>query len=369
MSREFYLGDFSSEKLRTYDADINPKMVLKAYDIFFALKARRQVGSNKCYHYFDPEELWKHPDYTPFKEKYARKPIEWKYNVIEAWTTFGLAGVKELHSNTVNLDLGRPRQNSTLTIRNNYTGDLLGRVESTDISNARTAFPALRMMKLCFTGNRKIVIFMFGSGPVAEWNIRLLAERHADKISSIIVCSTKPDDGTEPSSSKLVKKLGSMPFDLTPVTDRTLLPNADFVIAATSAGTPLFSDEELAPNVKTLSLSGDEMPAAHIENALKNGHVVCDDVKSASKRGGQSLQLWFERQGKLLANEAAEYGIKELATMEPLKENDGKPVHCTAVGLGSEDLVLGVLVLLFLSEKLGTERVTSILMKGLGLTG
>lgn len=371
MAESFYLGDLSTEEVKSY---LTPQLVLNGYDIFFRLAKSGETSGQKCFQYLPQELLWKQPAYAMIRGKFkdAADPLEWRYNVAESWITSGLIGSKEIFSNIINEEVGLPRHMASITIRSLFTGVLFGRLDGIDISNARSVFPSLKMMDLCFIGMSKINIFIFGAQGLAEWHVRLFAHGYASKISRITICSPKRDN-RPPSSFILVEKmkneLNAVPFELVAVVDhKRFLPSADFVIGTSNAGSPLFAKAELAPHARTMSYSTDEMPAEHIEDVLTNGKAICMDIKACSARGGQSLQLWFERRGERMADKTEEYGILELAKMVALADGYNKPVHCTSVGVAAQDLIVGALVLLKRAEAEDKSDVADLIRNGLSLS-
>jgi alanine dehydrogenase len=131
---------------------------------------------------------------------------------------------------------------------------------------------------------------------------------------------------------------GRTSFKLKPVLDNSSLSHCDVVITATNARTPLFEDDELDPGAITIHLGGNEAPEAYLQRALRTGLVVCDDIKTVSRRNSQSIALHFSKRTLSLEEIGPLIGIRELSAPIAFEIDPTAPVCVTCVGLPMLDL-------------------------------
>ncbi|MCJ8521144.1 alanine dehydrogenase [Pseudorhizobium tarimense] len=263
--------------------------------------------------------------------------LGWKLSCLSSVNkTYG--GVKIVGANALNRRIGLARSSSTILLLDKLTMTPLCAMDATDISAARTASYATFVIDRFFQGRERISIFLFGAGPIAERIILAIEDWGAHLVNALTVQSR-----TRTSAADLVARLRPrISFELTAADGAEALAQSDLIITATNAKSPVFE----ATNVRdalVLHLGGDETPGGYLQQAIRQGLVLCDSIEMVSRRNSQSLALYFSRRGTTLEHMGPLLGIENLGTFKG-KRPVGAPTHITCVGLPMLDLYVGAYV-------------------------
>ncbi len=170
-----------------------------------------------------------------------------------------------------------------------------------------------------------------GAGRIAEAVIRCLDASHAGRIARITVIARRPDR-----AQALAERLrNTIAVELVAARDRRPLAEADLLITATTARSPVVAAEEIPPGITTLLLGGDEFPETYIEATLAEGLVYCDGIAAVAHRNVQSLALYYSRRGAALTEAPVRSLGQEM--IHPAWEA-GRAVHVSCIGLPALDL-------------------------------
>jgi ornithine cyclodeaminase/alanine dehydrogenase-like protein (mu-crystallin family) len=261
----------------------------------------------------------------------AEEDLDWKLSALVS-VNRRHGAVKIVGANAFNRCLGLPRSRSTIMLFDKLTMLPLAIMDGSDISAIRTGAYASIVADLFLPEARPAVVVLFGSGRIAEAVIRCLEASHAGRIARISVIGR--DHGR---ARQLVERLQPQTaIPLRAESERSALAGADLIVTATTARHPVVAAEEIPACAATLLLGGDELPAAYIAAALRDGLVYCDDVATVAHRGVQSLALHFSRRGGDLT---CEPGIRPLAdALVRPPDREGRAVHVSCIGLGALDL-------------------------------
>lgn len=340
---------------------IDPAFVINAGLNFWEDKRNDRTQSKKAYLPIDKGALLCDDRYAHLEKKYRDKPLDLRVGTLTA-TIGSVSGAKFLSSNPVNLDLGKPRQSSVIALKDLFSGDFLGVLDGTEISNARTALYAVKTWDICFSHKRDVKVFIFGCGEVARQVVLFLQHHAGEKIASMVICCPHSSKNFVASLKAHFNNAGiTLPFALEATSDKSHLAAADFVVTVTSNSkmdSPLIAKkEELAAGAVTLSLGTNEMPTDYLDYVLLYGFVFCDDIANVSDRGAQALAIHFEKRGTTLLKEAErypnDYRIHELADMDPFYKDDRVPVHVACSGLAALDVKVAHQLLLAIAAKQG----------------
>lgn len=260
--------------------------------------------------------------------------LNWKLNALLS-ANARYCAVKIVGSNACNRALGLPRSQSQLILYDKLTMTRLAQFDGTGVSARRTGAYASMAVDLLLADRERFSVCLYGAGPIADCVIDDLHAHHAERISRIQVCSRRPASA-EAFATAAAARSG---LDVRSGADGPM--QADLVITATNAGSPIMSADMLHKDVAVLHLGGDELPVAFIEQALARGTVICDDVDSVCHRNSQSLPLYFSRQNLRLSDLAGLFKVRSLHEHtlrgEPAR---ARPALMTCVGLPVLDLYL-----------------------------
>lgn len=279
------------------------------------------------------DEFWVMPEFAEERSTFCDERLGWKLSsLFSVNPRFG--GVKIIGANAFNRRRGLPRSTSTYLLLEKATLRPIAIFDGTALSAARTGTYASLVLRTFISSHSRISVFLFGAGPVARSVIDCLSLTGAHRIERIYIRSK-----TVESAARLVGSASSStPIALVPVSDNRNLSNCALVVTASNARGPLFEDCELAENAVSLHLGGDEVPEAYLQRALRSGSVLCDDLKTVSRRNSQSLSLYFSRKGLSLETVGSLLGIDELSSPHQKGGPFPGPVCVTCVGLPMLDL-------------------------------
>jgi len=318
--------------------NITPALVIEATSTFLSQQAQGDITrGQKTITYLNPNFLWNDPTYAHLKEKYKDKSLEYRHTaLIGGDSTY--TGVKDLFSNPLNIDLGGQRQNTVVKVRKITSGEFIGEVDGTDISDARTALYAHWTLQYCFAGANDIKVFMFGAGPVAQQIVKFLEHSAGDRIASLTVSSRGP------TADKLALDYsGSTSFPITAVHDKQGLKEADFVISVTTATEVLFGIEDVNLDAVFLSLGGKDMTEDLAAKILHEGETLCDDIRLVNERKTKAAWRYLQRRETDLVREAeaGTYKIRNFCHATPLdRENKKGLVQVLCSGYAALDIMV-----------------------------
>ncbi|QND37754.1 ornithine cyclodeaminase (plasmid) [Rhizobium leguminosarum bv. viciae] len=296
------------------------------------IKSRKAFGG-KAVLSLPEEEFWQRESVAPFRRDFVDERLGWKLSALYCVNpTHG--GVKIIGANAFNRHLGLPRSTSTVVLLEKRTLRPLAILDGTAISALRTGTYASKVVQLFVRSQTPVSGFIFGSGPVARSVVECLNFACPELIGDIFIRS-RSIEGVE---RLLLDFADRTSFRLHAVTDNQRLKECAFLITATNARQPLFEDEELDRGAVTLHLGGDEVPETYLQRALKSGTVVCDDIKTVSRRNSQSIALHFSRKALSLEEIGPLLGVRELSAPTDWVREPGTPVCVTCVGLPMLDL-------------------------------
>lgn len=291
------------------------------------------IGTGKKSVLLPPEHaLWTLRQYAGFRPRFAGERLGWK---LSALTAFGprLASVKIVGANAANRLLGYPRSFSTILLLDAPTMRPVCLLEGTDVSAARTATYATLVGEAILFGRSSAKVFLFGGGPIARRICLALDALFGARVERLWIKTRSLE-----TAEAFVRSLAPVSCTITAVADTENLAEADLVITASNAKTPVFDPSAIAETATVLHLAGDETPFAFIARALHNRSVYCDDIAMVSARNSQSLALHFSRQGSTLEAEAMALGVRQLPAYLARQPADPGPTHITCVGVPSLDL-------------------------------
>lgn len=336
MAEQLCQVHWTESALATVDIQITPAFVAEALNSYWKVFAAGKAGHVKAYVPFDKDVPgWTEGALVGYFGKYS--------------------GTKDIHFAPDNASIGRPLQHADIFLRDKVSGTRLMSVEGVSISNGRTGWFSLACLSLLLQGRENIDVFLFGAGKVAEAVILALNYGAANRIRKVAVLSRG-----KKSNFQLVEKLRDcVTFSLEAVVDRSLLPNAQFVIMATNSGMPVFNATEIAPDAVTLSLGIDDMPSDYIRHVLSvGGLIVADDLVAMEARNVDAIALYYSRRGMKLTEHGRRDGIKNYTEvldseglMNDLKAWKG-PASFSPVGLASIDVAVAAHVYETLLSKL-----------------
>ena len=279
------------------------------------------------------EEFWRESGYQSRPAEFAGERLGWKLSCLYG-TNPDFAGVKVIGANAFNRILGLRRSTSTYILMDKLTMQPLAIIDATALSAARTGAYASKVLSLCPIEKDRITVFLFGAGPIAKAVLSSLADRDAHRIGRIYLKARRLERANALQASLSM----TLPFDVVAVEDNSFLAEADFVITATNADRPVFSDQELKRDACLLHLGGDEVPVETLRRVLRQGLVGCDDLATVSRRNSQSLALQFSKAGASLEALGPHLGILELSKTSEWDLQPGMPLSVTCVGLPVLDL-------------------------------
>lgn len=277
-------------------------------------------------------ELWALAPYAALRDHFHAERLGWK---LSALSSIGprLAGVKIVGANAANRYFGLERSFSTILLLDKFTMRPVCLLEGTDISAARTATYASLVAQSLLAQQKTINVFLFGGGPIARSIGLALGAILGSRLGKLWV-RTRSLRTAEAFAHSLQR--ASLP--IVPVADNSKLSQANLIITASNAKSPVFAVHEVASEAVVLHLGGDETPVEYLSHVLENGIVVCDDVAMVSARNSQSLSLLFSRRGSTLEAEGRSQGVREFAGYVIEGASSRAPTHITCVGLPSLDL-------------------------------
>ncbi|WMT92562.1 ornithine cyclodeaminase [Pelagibacterium sp. H642] len=291
-------------------------------------------------------DLWQRDEFSQLRGAFGSERLGWKLSALSAIGP-DYAAVKIVGANAINRHFGLARSASIVVLLDKFTMRPLCLFEGTGLSAARTGTYGSIVADAIFAERDPIKVFMFGGGPVAR-NIALSLWANYGKSIDAVWVKTQ-SLGT---AQAFVRSLAHTDLPLMAVGDNARLAEADLVVTASNAKSPVFSANQPNARAVVLHLGGDETPASYLTQMLRHGTLVCDDVAMVSQRNSQSLSLLFSARGTSLETQGPLLGIAGLADLVEGSVPIERPVHITCVGLPSLDLYVAA----YLYEALRAQR-------------
>lgn len=327
------LNVVSTEELRHLGAELSVAETHEAVETAWRDIRRGSSVGGKAVLSLPEDEFWAMPEFIAQRESFAAERLGWKLSSLYSVNPrFG--GVKIIGANAFNRRRGLPRSTSTYLLLDKTTLRPVAIFDGTALSAARTGTYASLVLETFVETPMKISVFLFGAGPVARSVIDCLSLTGAKRVERIFIRSRFPESAARFAEAAA----SSTPIALVPVEDSSALSECAFVVTATNAREPIFEDHELARDAATLHLGGDEIPEAYLKRALRTGTVICDDLKTVSRRNSQSVSLYFSRRDLSLETAGPLLGIGELSAPTGWQDSRPGPVCVTCVGLPMLDL-------------------------------
>lgn len=323
----------SREELQSVGAELTVAEIHAVTDAAWSDIKNGTAFGGKAVLSLPEEDFWQRESVAPFRRDFVNERLGWKLSSLYC-VNASYGGVKIIGANAFNRHLGLPRSTSTVLLLEKRTLRPLAIFDGTAISALRTGTYASKVVQLFVRSQAPISGFVFGSGPVAKSVIECLNFSNPGLIGEIFVRS-RSDEGVERLVSDLSDRTS---FRLHAVSNNKRMKECALVITATNARQPLFEDEELDAGAVTLHLGGDEVPQTYLQRALKSGTIVCDDIKTVSRRNSQSIALHFSRRALSLEEIGPLLGVRELSAPTDWVHQEGTPVCVTCVGLPMLDL-------------------------------
>lgn len=277
-------------------------------------------------------ELWASARYAALRDQFDDERLGWK---LSALSSIGprLAGVKIVGANAANRHFGLQRSFSTILLLDKFTMRPICFLEGTEISAARTATYASLVADSMLAARETINVFLFGGGPIARSIGLALGAVLGVRLEKLWVRTRSLQ-----TAEAFAHSLQQVTAPIIPVTDNANLSQANLIITASNARSPVFAAHEVASDAVVLHLAGDETPAEHLTHVMQSGTIICDDLAMVSARNSQSLALYFSRRGSTLEAEGQALGVRDFASHVVGHAPRCGPTHITCVGIPSLDL-------------------------------
>ncbi|MGH9465747.1 MAG: hypothetical protein ACRD1Y_00165, partial [Terriglobales bacterium] len=121
---------------------------------------------------------------------------------------------------------------------------------------------------------------------------------------------------------------------------RAELREADIVVTATTASSPILFAEEVRPGALSVQIAGHECSFALVAGCDK---IVCDDWETVKHRG-LPTPARMHAEG-LLADERIHANLAQLLTgARPGREREDERIHFSHIGLGLDDVAVAAIL-------------------------
>jgi ornithine cyclodeaminase/alanine dehydrogenase-like protein (mu-crystallin family) len=234
-------------------------------------------------------------------------------------------GVKLVGVAPANPEAGLPRIQAVYVLFDAVTMTPRALIDGTALTTLRTpAVSALAVRHLAAPGASSLVVF--GSGPQA-WG-------HAHALRAVRPLRTVTVVGRDQDRARhLVDRLNADGFTATTGTAEAVA-DAELVVTATSARTPLFDGGLLADGVCVTAVGSHEPAARELDDAVfrRASYVVVEDAATALREAGDVIHAVAS--GALDADRLT--GLADLGSIVP----SGGITVFKSVGMGHEDLAV-----------------------------
>lgn len=268
---------------------------------------------------------------------------------IKAWNvampayiaTYNAAGIK-----WVGGFAGNPRSHdlpytmATILLQDPETGVLLGVMDGSFITGARTGAAAAVAAHLCALPEATKVS-MVGTGVQARYGLEALM--HLRKLTEVRAVAAH-FGSAERFASDMGKRFGLSVTAHASVQEA--LDGTEIIIAATTAPEPIIRDEWLMPGVTAVAVGA--YPEYDDKFVLSANRILVDDLGQCLKRGG--LVPLF-RSGRLTEGDIDANLGEIISGLKPARVNSADRVLAVPVGLGTHDVAIASIV-----HKRATER-------------
>ncbi|AZA11947.1 ornithine cyclodeaminase family protein [Corynebacterium gerontici] len=240
----------------------------------------------------------------------------------------GWAGAKIIGLAPGNTDL--PRIDGTYVLFDGPTLQLKAVIDGVALTNIRTpAVSALAATKLLAPGVvDKMVVF--GTGPQGVGHARALADLRSVRDCVLVGRDTEKAEAAvaELASMGITARVGSAPD----------AKDADVIVCATSAGSPLFEAADVRDDVCVLAIGSHETDRREVPSALMSrALVVVEDVSTALREAGDVVMAIED--GSIAESDL--HTLKGLV-LEEVEVDYTKPRVFKGTGMSWEDLAVAV---------------------------
>ena len=251
------------------------------------------------------------------------------------------SGLKDIYRGPTDPVTG-PVRSIDIFLHEKKTGNRLLTLQAVSVSNSHTGWIAPECINTLLPDANNIVICLIGTGQLARAVICSLDSRSHDQIKHVLIFSTS-------SSNRLLvgEMQGSVGIKLIATSDRSLLPNADFLITATGSKGPVVSANEISPDTVTLALGIDELPSEYFNHLIHEcSPILVDDIDAVEKHGVDAITYYYSRKAEKLTIEGKRDGIINIAyyLARPPPRKSGGATHVATVGLASQDLAVAIAI-------------------------
>ena len=259
------------------------------------------------------------------------------------------SGLKDIYRGLTDLVTG-PVRSVDIFLCEKKTGNRLLTLQAVSVSNSRTGWIAPECINALLPDANDIVICLIGTGQLARAVIRSLDSCSRDQIKHVLIFNTS-------SSNRLLvgEMQGSIGIKLITTSDRSLLPNPDFLITATGSKGPVVSTNEIGPDAVTLALSIDELPSEYFDRLIHEGSpILVNNIDAVEKRGVDAIAYYYSQKTEKLTIEGKRDGIMNIADYLacPPARKSGGATHVATVGLASQDLAVAIAIFKSLVQRL-----------------
>lgn len=242
----------------------------------------------------------------------------------------GMTGVKVLSLAPGNEALGRPRIQATYILMDSETLTPRAHLDGAALTNLRTpALSAVAVDALAQPAAHRLVVF--GAGPQAEGHVHAL--RSVRPVDDIRVISRSPEK-----AAALVARLEERGVRATAGAVEDVRA-ADIVVAATSAGEPLFEGGLVRDDAVIVAVGSHHPDRRELDSALmRRSTVVVEDVDTALREAGDVILAIAD--GALSASDLVPLSDLIRARGVPPGSRGPGPAVFTSVGQGWQDLIV-----------------------------
>lgn len=240
----------------------------------------------------------------------------------------GWAGVKIIGLAPGNTDL--PRIDGTYVLFDGSTLQLKAMIDGVALTNIRTpAVSALAASKLLAPGDvQKLVVF--GTGPQGIGHARALADLRT--VRECVLVGRDAHKAAEAADELAELGIPARAGEASEVSD------ADVIVCATSAGTPLFEASDVRKDVCVLAIGSHEPERREVPPELmKESLVVVEDVATALREAGDVVMAIQD--GALTESDL--HTLKDVVLGE-IEVDCSRPRVFKGTGMSWEDLAVAV---------------------------
>lgn len=242
-------------------------------------------------------------------------------------------GVKVVTVAPDNPARGLPRVQASYLMFDAASLRLVAVLDGTALTTLRTPAVSVAAVAHRLTGPGPVSVAVFGAGPQAHGHVATLAAVLAPRALRVTVIARDPARAVPPGGAAVVAA-GDPAV-------RDALRAADVVVCATSARTPLFDADLIAPAATVIAVGSHEPDARELPAALcARATVVVEDVATALREAGD-VCLAIEENALRRADLVP---MRDVVTGRTVPDPE-RPLVFKSVGMSWEDLVVAEAVL------------------------